>query len=699
MPVSLLPHWLVTVPLMGYIAITTVYPSRSLSIQNIFVIAGHILSIALGALAHGVTESFDTYLYLNLASCCCAMVSLYDLHLARDETEKLQVQLRRQSSNVDQLQLSLVFAKRRENLTAVIAYMFPLFPAVFYARCAGLIDDDVASVGLNVLSVATKVVFSMMCFDANRQVSNEGALSIEASARAKLSRRTLLRYLAHELRGPLNAIMMSIDAITEAEGESESHYGGNCEPMTGTERRTVSGVLSPSQREALDQIRAASVVMEETLSSAGALQVLEEGTASLQRAPFTLLCVLDGVSLILRREMACAGGSFRYQVDEESFSTGGHVGTAAHCDVGFQRGAGGDGEGERGGEGGGGGEGEGEGGGGGGGTEGHPRRPVPFYMGDVKKIIFVLTNLFRSCTNAGNICNMLLDVSADGAVEDCPDCKNMSVAFKLYIAGANSGGRFSKLVSESSEYSTAEVNEKAQTPDPFDPYQVLRTHSMPVSSLVLATCKELVHLMGGSIAHTPRPDNTVLIVIVLPLQQFTAASEQQEKILLKSCNDNFDKLSITGSDACSSDATLNTATAGSDSFWPPIVQKLPAPLVAVATAAAAVVITTVAAVLTIVPLPIPFLSTIPIPTPSSNKVSGTGTAAAVSNPPLTPSTRTTAATIAPTTLSSSEAGCASTSAATGIVSTAAALKPIVPAPETSIGLQNIRVLLVDGTVY
>jgi hypothetical protein len=212
-----------------------------------------------------------------------------------------------------------------------------------------------------------------------------------------------------------------------------------------------------------------------------------------------------------------------------------------------------------------------------------------------------------------------------------------------------------------------------------------------VSSLVLATCKELVHLMGGSIAHTPRPDNTVLIVIVLPLQQFTAASEQQEKILLKSCNDNFDKLSITGSDACSSDATLNTATAGSDSFWPPIVQKLPAPLVAVATAAAAVVITTVAAVLTIVPLP--------IPTPSSNKVSGTGTAAAVSNPPLTPSTRTTAATIAPTTLSSSEAGCASTSAATGIVSTAAALKPIVPAPETSIGLQNIRVLLVDGTVY
>ena len=103
---------------------------------------------------------------------------------------------------------------RKLALTNCIANLFPFFPLIYLARVFNLIDDNMTKVAFMCAGAFTKTYFSSLCMDAHLEVSHSSVSLITAESMAHTSRREFLRFVFHELRGPLNSILLGAELLS-----------------------------------------------------------------------------------------------------------------------------------------------------------------------------------------------------------------------------------------------------------------------------------------------------------------------------------------------------------------------------------------------------------------------------------------------------------------------------------------------------
>ena len=111
------------------------------------------------------------------------------------------------------LQRSILLKLRKLTMAKCILLVFPLFPTVYCCRVFNLIDDNVTRALFMLSSAFAKSYFSSICMDAHLEVSHPFVELMSAEKLVHISRKEFLRFVFHELRGPLNSILLGAELL------------------------------------------------------------------------------------------------------------------------------------------------------------------------------------------------------------------------------------------------------------------------------------------------------------------------------------------------------------------------------------------------------------------------------------------------------------------------------------------------------
>ena len=147
--------------------------------------------------------------------------------------------------------------------------MMPLFPVIYVMAFFSLIDPPQTIVLFQVLSLVVKGLFAVLQDMNDALTSVESALSREQQANE--SRRAFLKYLFHEVRTPLNSLVIGVEVLqSRCQTDSEA-------------------------TESLQMMRAACQFMSSTLNDVLSMQRIEDGKFKLDMQPFAFSDVIETV--------------------------------------------------------------------------------------------------------------------------------------------------------------------------------------------------------------------------------------------------------------------------------------------------------------------------------------------------------------------------------------------------------------------
>jgi len=105
-------------------------------------------------------------------------------------------------------------AQSKCNLSLYFLFTFPLFPLLYYLRLFRFIDVDTYFVIMIVIKICSKAGFTHMLSMINLEAIK--LVLIEQKKVHDHSRLAFIRYIVHELRGPLNSIALGLHVLTES---------------------------------------------------------------------------------------------------------------------------------------------------------------------------------------------------------------------------------------------------------------------------------------------------------------------------------------------------------------------------------------------------------------------------------------------------------------------------------------------------
>ena len=138
----------------------------------------------------------------------------------------------------------------------VLSFILPLYTVNYLLAWGKIINAAVTIAVYQVLSVATKGLFSSVTMDIHFDllVAARTSLSEENDRLASESRRAFLKYIFHELRSPLNSLTIGIEILGS------------------------STMRDQQDLESLAMMRDASSFMSDTLNDVLSMQKIEEGS-------------------------------------------------------------------------------------------------------------------------------------------------------------------------------------------------------------------------------------------------------------------------------------------------------------------------------------------------------------------------------------------------------------------------------------
>eukprot|EP01033_Poteriospumella_lacustris_P007235 gene7235-5208_t len=288
-PAGIWPEWVVSVPLLVFIALS-VDDKPSLDQQDWLFVGMTVAAMVCGAILQVTTSPFIGHCLL--AACSLLMTPLF--YIAWKSDRQLQ-RLRQKATGSDKkralYQRRILVASRRLSLARCIITLFPMFPIIYTLRRIHWISDDVFTVAIMYASAFAKLAFAALCMDAHLEVSHPAVALFDAEKFANTSRRAFLRYVFHEVRVPLNAVSLGIQILENA------------------------ATLQPEERETVQMVKEAVSCMGDTLNDVMALQKVEEGSMELMMKSFSVMELLENIQVSFADMLQEHGVRLVVQVD------------------------------------------------------------------------------------------------------------------------------------------------------------------------------------------------------------------------------------------------------------------------------------------------------------------------------------------------------------------------------------------------
>ena len=254
-------EWIVCVPLLGYIVVTTKLQSR-LDREDQIIIFGLFICILMGSLLQTTDNLFlsVTYLFFSSVSVTVVFITVYQ---SQNEIVNI-LKSRNDFQNKDDFGYHFLNATRRYSISCVFSVMMMSFPIVYYGRIFQVLSNDACHIGLILCSCFSKILFASVIVDTHLEVASPLVKLLAENIAINSSRRKFLRYIFHEMRVPLNSISLAVQLLLEE----------------------ISGTKSLEETVLIiyDSVR----FMGESLNDVMAIQKIEEGALQLIQKPYSV---------------------------------------------------------------------------------------------------------------------------------------------------------------------------------------------------------------------------------------------------------------------------------------------------------------------------------------------------------------------------------------------------------------------------
>ncbi len=158
---------------------------------------------------------------------------------------------------------ALCVARCKWSASQFMSIMFSVIHAIYYINYFNIVDDNVFIILTYFASYLTKVLFTYLITDSHIEILDPNKfLIIEERRKAEESRLNFLRYVFHEVRVPLNSVVLGLQLL------QDNRYFAHVE------------------RETLTMMKDATNFMSETLNDVLSLQKIEQGMMELDIKPF-----------------------------------------------------------------------------------------------------------------------------------------------------------------------------------------------------------------------------------------------------------------------------------------------------------------------------------------------------------------------------------------------------------------------------
>ena len=247
-------EWLVSAPLLSYLALAVEDKPSRLSLSDYDVMASLFFCIFFGFMMNFVSTPAEGWALFGLSALCmCGNVVKVNAELFPNKKIKND-----DDGGDDGFAVPVWEHERammRSKLARLLVVGYPAFPIIYLLNVTGIIDKDQLLVGYMVGGFILKGFFIAI-------ISGESlVLQVAAERRIAESKRQFLRYLFHEVRVPLNTLTMGVSVLHQVK----------------------AGLLKPADADSvLPMMEAASDTMTAALNEVLSLSRAEDGAMRLE---------------------------------------------------------------------------------------------------------------------------------------------------------------------------------------------------------------------------------------------------------------------------------------------------------------------------------------------------------------------------------------------------------------------------------
>lgn len=166
----------------------------------------------------------------------------------------------------------LCVAQCRMNSSIFMSLFFTIFPLLYYLQWYGIFSQEVYIILTYGCSFMAKCLFIHIIADSHVEILDPNKfLLMEERKKAEDSRLMFLRYVFHEVRVPLNSIVLGLQILLDNDS------------------------ITSQEPETLSMMREATTFMAETLNDVLSLQKIEQGMLQLEYKPFLINHLVQAV--------------------------------------------------------------------------------------------------------------------------------------------------------------------------------------------------------------------------------------------------------------------------------------------------------------------------------------------------------------------------------------------------------------------
>jgi hypothetical protein len=159
---------------------------------------------------------------------------------------------------------ALCVAQCKLNASIFMSIWFTIIPMVYYGRYMECYSEETFFLATYVCSYLAKVLFTHIITDSHVEILDPNKfLIIEERRKAEEARLMFLRYVFHEVRVPLNSVVLGLQLLQD------------------------NKAFARAEKETLSMMKDATSFMAETLNDVLSLQKIEQGMLELEYKPFS----------------------------------------------------------------------------------------------------------------------------------------------------------------------------------------------------------------------------------------------------------------------------------------------------------------------------------------------------------------------------------------------------------------------------
>ncbi len=276
-PVIFAVEWHITVPAMIYLILSLDSEKLNLSVADHKVLIAGVYTIIGSILCNLVTSKIVGGMLIG-----SSIISLSYLiyNLLNDTQNRLKhYTAQRDLSLLDPQQyVQVSLLARQQECAYLIAFLLPVFGSIYILQYSQIISVETSHLLLHFANVLSKVGLNIFLCEAHLEMLNPREYNLITEKKANDVKRAFIRYIFHEVRSPLNSILIGLSTLIKDEELktllSNSKSGSNIYEVLYLMKESASN-------------------LGETLNDVLNLQKLEEDILKLKVSPFQTFSITN----------------------------------------------------------------------------------------------------------------------------------------------------------------------------------------------------------------------------------------------------------------------------------------------------------------------------------------------------------------------------------------------------------------------